>query len=113
MVRKYVRNLERDPCVVEAALETIKAGTMSVREASKNFGINEATLRDKLKHVDSQRGWHGVVTAIPEEESEFSHLLTLKSKCCFASTREEVKCLVQKYVQANKNLDTPVTKHLW
>ena len=56
MVRKYVRNLGRGPGVDEAALETIKAGTMSVREASKNFGINEATLRDKLKHVDSQRG---------------------------------------------------------
>ena len=80
MVRKYVRNLGRGPGVVEAALETIKAGTMSVREASKNFGINEATLQDKLKHVDSQRGWHGVVTAIPKEESEFAHLLTLKSK---------------------------------
>ena len=85
---------------------------MSVREASKNFGINEATLRDKMKHVDSQRGWHGVVTAIPKEESEFAYLLTLKSKWGFASTRE-VKCLVQKYVQANKNLDTPVSKHLW
>ena len=88
----------------------------SVREASKNFGINEATLRDELKHVDSQRVWHGVVTAIPKkkkEESEFAHLLTLKSKWGFASTREEVKCLVQKYVQANKNLDTPVSKHLW
>ena len=57
MVRKYVRNLRRGPGVVEAALETIKAGTMSVRETSKNFGINEATLRDKLKHVNSQRGW--------------------------------------------------------
>ena len=47
MVRKYVRNLGRGPGVsgvVEPALETIKAGTMSVREASKNFGINEATL---------------------------------------------------------------------
>ena len=86
---------------------------MSVREASKNFGINEATLRDKLKHVYSQHGWHGVVTAIPKEESEFAHLLTLKSKWGFALTREEVKCLVQKYVQANKNLDTPVSKHLW
>ena len=64
-----------------------------------NFGINEATLRDKLKHVDSQRGRHGVVTAIPKEESEFAHLLTLKSKWGFASIREEVKCLVQKYVQ--------------
>ena len=42
MVRKYVRNLGRDPGVVEAALETIKAGTMSIKEASKNFGINEA-----------------------------------------------------------------------
>ena len=85
---------------------------MSVREASKNFGINEATLRDKLKHVDSQRGWHGVVMAIPKEESEFAHLLTLKSKWGFASSRE-MKFLVQKYVQANKNLDTPVSKHLW
>ena len=113
MVRKCVRNLGRGPGVVEAALETIKAGTMSVREASKNFGLNKATLRDNLKHVDSQRGWHGVVTAIPKEESEFAHLLTLKSKWGFASTREEVKCLVQKYVQANKNLDTPVSKHLW
>ena len=112
MVRKYVRNLERGPGAVEVALETIKAGTMSVREASKNFGINEATRRDKLKHVNSQRGWHGV-TAIPKEESEFALLLTLKSKWGFASTREEVKCLVQKYVQANKNLDTPVSKHLW
>ena len=82
---------------------------MSVREASKNFGINEATLQDKLKHVDSQRGWHGVVTPIPKKESEFAHPLTLKSKWGFASTREEVKCLVQ----ANKNLDTPVSKHLW
>ena len=45
---------------------------MSVREASKNFGINEATLQDKLKHVDSQRGWHGVVTPIPKKESEFA-----------------------------------------
>ena len=113
MVRKYVRNLGKHPGVVETALETIKASTMSVREASKNFGINEATLRDKLNHVDSQRGWHGVVTAIPKEESEFAHLLTLKSKWSFASTGEEVKCLVQKYVQANKNLDTPVSKHLW
>ena len=86
---------------------------MSVSEASKNFGINEATLRDKLKHIDSQRGWHGVVPAIPKEESEYVDLLTLKSKWGFASTREEVKCLVQKYVQANKNLDTPVSKHLW
>ena len=60
---------------------------MSVREASKNFGINEATLRDKLKHVDSQRGWHGVVTAIAKEESEFGHQLTLKSKWGFASTQ--------------------------
>ena len=87
---------------------------MSVREASRNFGINEATLRDKLKHVNSLRGWHGVAMAIPKEESEFAHLLTLKSKWGFASTREEVKCLdslVQKYVQANKNLDTPVSKH--
>ena len=108
MVRKYVRNLGRGPGVVEAALETVKAGTMSVREASKFFGINEATLRDELKHVDSQRGWHGVVMAIPKEESEFAHLLTLKSKWSFASTREEVKCLVQKFVQANKNLDTRV-----
>ena len=119
MVRKYVRNLGRsplDPGAVEAALETIKASTMSIRKASKNFGINEATLRDKLKHVDSQRGctgWHGVVTAIPKEESEFAYLLTLKSKWGFASTREEVKYLVQKYVQTNKNLDTPVSKHLW
>ena len=90
---------------------------MSVREASKNFGINEATLRDKLKHVDSQRGWHGVVTAIAKEESEFGHQLTLKSKWGFASSlqlgSEEVKCLVQKCVQASKNLDTPVSKHLW
>ena len=113
MVRKYVRNLGRGTGVVEAALETIKAGTMSVREASKNFGINEDTLRDKLKHVDSQRGRHGVVTAIPKEESEFAHLLTLKYKWGFASTREEGNCLVQKYVQAIKNLDTPVSKHLW
>ena len=115
MVRKYVRKKQPiDPGVVEAALETIKAGTMSVREASKNFGINEATLRDKLKHVDSQRGWNGVVTAIPKKESEFQcDLLTLKYKWGFASTREEVKCLVQKYVQANKNLDTPVSKYLW
>ena len=113
MVKKYVRNLGRGPGVVEAALDTIKAGTMLVWESSKNFGINDATLRDKLNHVDSHRGWNGVVTAIPKEESEFAHLLTLKSKWGFASTREEVKCLVQKYVQANKNLDTPVSKHLW
>ena len=46
MVRKYVRNLGslgRGPGVVEAALETLKAGTMSVREVSKNFGINETS----------------------------------------------------------------------
>ena len=107
MVRKYVRNLGRGPGVVEAALETIKTGTMSVREASKNFGIAKWSYSSRqAKHVDSLRGWHGEVTAIPKEESEFAHLLTLKSKWGFASTREEVKCLVQKYVQANKNLDS-------
>ena len=66
---------------------------MSVRAASKNFGLHEATLRDKLKHADSPGGWHGGVTAIPEkEESQLAHLLALKSKWGFATTREEVKC---------------------
>ena len=87
---------------------------MSVRAASKNFGIHEATLRDMLKHADSSGGWHGGITAIPErEEYELAHLLTLKSKWGFVSTRVKMKCLVQEYVQANKNLDTPVGKHLW
>ena len=86
---------------------------MSVRAASKNFGKHDVTLRDKLKHANSPGGWHGGVTAIQEKESELAHLLTLKSKWGFASTREEVKCLVQEYVQANKNLDTPVGKNLW
>ena len=57
MVRKYVRNLGRGPGVVEAALETLKAGTMSVREVSKNFGINETSYSGRQAEACRFTAW--------------------------------------------------------
>ena len=87
---------------------------MSVREASKNFGIKEARYSARQAEACRFTAWlawcsygypKGGIRVCPPAHTEI--------QMGFASTREEAKCLVQKYVQANKNLDTPVSKHLW
>ena len=55
----------------------------------------------------------GGQTGIPEEsERELAFLLNLKAKWGFAASRDEVREIVQEYVTANKEKDTPEGEHL-
>lgn len=97
---------------IRAAIAMVEAGS-SIRAAAKEHGMHEWTLRDKLKKKPARRAKLGAETAIPEsDETQLAFLLSLKSKWGFASTREEVKGIVQEFVSDNKGADSPLGQHL-
>ena len=113
MVRKYKPKGRRpvDELIMESAIEMVKAGA-SIRSAAKNYGLHEATIRVRMKRETPSAKLGGTIAIPEDEEANLAYLLTLKSKWGFASTREEVKCLVQEFVQSNRGKDTDLSKHL-
>ena len=117
MVRNYKKKKEQAN-VNRDKLKQVKAlvsNGMSIRKAGKQLGLHEASIRRHLKAEKENKtiGTVGIKTALPENsEEELALMLTLKAKWGFASSREEVKSLVQDFVRKVKGTDTPEGGHL-
>ena len=114
MVRKYIPK-RKNPAVskdkIDEAIRKVKEEGQSIRSAAREIGIDESSLRGKIKN--KPRGPPGGRTSLPHEsERELALVLSMKAKCGFSSTREEVRSLVAKYVECNINSNTEVGNYL-
>jgi len=118
MPRKYVKKKNRNPVSdekVQTAIHKIQANNLSIRKAAKTIGVDEKTLRNRIKTLNnnSELKKVGGQQALPDKvEEELAHLLSIKAKWGWASSTEEVRDLVGEYVNANLEAEGEVGDHL-
>ena len=115
MVRNYKRKPKR---VTEEdwvkMFEEVAEGA-SVNSTAKKYGLNESTLRSRIKAAerDGSKRKHGGLQCLPRDiVDKLAVIITTRSKWGFASTRDEIKDLVQEYVTAHREADTPLGEYL-
>jgi len=96
----------------------------SIRQAARNAGINEASLRyilkknnlkDKFENVQQipVMAVVGSPTTFPKaEESTLATVIQLRSKWGFGLSRSAVRDLVKDFIDLHKEKDTPLGHHL-
>jgi hypothetical protein len=114
MVRHYKKKYEQKIKIMEETYRNalaLVADNISYRQAAKQCGISEGALRYRIKNplLKCIGAQHSIPT---ENEQELAHLLTVKAKWGFASTRIEVLDLVHDYVLLNKYKDTALGSYL-
>ena len=116
--RPWKKHLQSD---IDAALHSVREGS-SIRRAAKRIGMDESTLRKKIKRqkvpleeiecleVIEQRG---VKRSLPEEaEVSLAAMIRLCARWGFGLSGNEVKDLVRDYVAANREAETEVGAYL-
>jgi len=104
---------------LDTALEMIKNKT-SIRKTAKHLGVNESTLRFKLKKVGPVEDVEelpstsfGRKCVLPDEdEANLAILMRLRAKWGFSLTGKDIQELAIQYIQYNKDLDTPLAEHM-
>lgn len=101
MVRTYKKKIginfmNYDEKRLQKALNEIKRGYKSIRQASEYYKIPKSTLHDKIKGKKS--GKHGGQTKLsPEEEKLLTEAITKFSEWGFPMTRRDIRGLVKNY----------------
>ena len=116
--RPWVKHKQSD---IDTALCRVKSGT-SIRKAAKHIGMDESTLRKKIKRlnmpleeVECLEAFQkrGVNRSLPEEaEVSLAAMIRLCSRWGFGLGGSEVKELVRDYVAANMEVDSEVGAYL-
>lgn len=102
MPRKYVKKLgvqfmNYSPETLELALQDVRQGRRTIREASENFGIPKSTISDKLKNKHSKK--QGGQTALSTEDERFlSEGIQKFGEWGFPLTRSDIRHIVKGYL---------------
>ena len=98
---------QMDKCLADIA----KKDGRSLREVCRNNGINEASVRTRIKrnekavaHGDPKIGRPTVISK--EDEKELADCIAILCKNGFSPTLDDIRLIVQKYVTDN-DLKTP------
>ena len=115
MPRKYIKKRLEKTKVSEdeilSAIAKVKKKELSIRQAAKEIGLPESTLRDKMKRKRSG-SWGGVTTLPKEAEERLALMLSVKAKWGFAASKAELKDIIQEFVSKNKEEDSELGEQL-
>lgn len=111
MPRKYIRKSNRSSYTLEAlsnAIDDIKEGRLTFREASAKHGVPFGTLAKKLSGRSPLSSIvSGRKTVLPpQSEEELCEFLKVSGKYGFGLSKNELKDLVRDYV-TSENIKTP------
>ncbi|CAH1953444.1 unnamed protein product [Acanthoscelides obtectus] len=84
---------------METALKLIHNGTLSLRNAAKQFKINKSALSRRRTRSLGKQGRQTSLTK--EMEVDLSDKIKIMAKWGFALTKPEIQAIVQTYVQEN------------
>lgn len=101
MPRKYVpRPKTYDELKLQEALENVKSGNLSLREAEKKYNIDKSLLWRRIHNLNrSKQGRKTVLSR--EKEIDLSEKIKTMAKWGWALTRLEIKNIVHTYVVQN------------
>lgn len=113
MVRNYQNKRPKvDEQRLKEAAAAVLDNKLSIRDAAKNYKVNRSTLGRFIKSAGERGTVGGHLSMHPDSEIELAACLTTMAKWGFGLTREEVKVIVQMYVNANRNETSDIGDYL-
>ena len=83
-----------DPDILEVAVSMVKGKTMSLRMASKTYGIPKSTLSDKVNNKTSMTPPHKTVLTPAEEKKLVTWVIDM-GKIGFGRTKQDLLAKVK------------------
>lgn len=93
------------------ALAELENGNTSIRATAKKYGVNEATIRLRIRNKKDDKQFVGSgrkPTLNQQTEAELAEVIRVLCSLGFSPTRDQVKDLVKEYVE-EKKMKTPFT----
>ena len=84
--------------VLQEAVDAVKSKQMSIRKASKHFGIAQSTLGDKVKGKTSLVKTPQTILT-PEEEDKFVKWLVNMAEVGFGQSTEDIRLKVKAIIE--------------
>lgn len=110
---KHIYSKYDERCLKQA-VQSVKAGVISLRQASKQYGIPKSTISDRLTGKIQTDAKPGCPPAVPRDiEKKVVDHVTSAASCGFGITRKDLLLRTDRLCQKNGHQDTFQGWHTW